>query len=309
MESKTTFTIPESPSRDQYLAEAIEIVRYAGTRLGVHTQGLTNESKKQREAIENLEKLQNESISFSPRLGITNLTIANFNKSGSQPSFQLQAQLDHNNFYQVSIPITLFPKSGWAFSRLECWIEFCPGETDPHNRPIIHDIFPDDVWTEILNFQSHLEVGIDENLDFKAVVSEPDTLRWKSLSSEANAKINLQIGGGTRLLAGPYSYRIKKADIRARGRGNVECFWRLDGNRFVDEVDVKLEVILMVPKSRKHPIHVSGKLRACHDFQVLTADLFKDWRSFFDDKIKTLFDRGVPISTSMEWKDIIKSAS
>ena len=111
--------------------------------------------------------------------------------------------MKNNDFYLISIPVTLFPKAGWAFTRLECYLEFCPEENDANQRPIIHDIFPDNIWQEILTFEDSLNLGLDENLAFRAEVEKLEG-NWKKLSGEAQAKLSANLGGKANLVVGPF---------------------------------------------------------------------------------------------------------
>jgi hypothetical protein len=91
-----------------------------------------------------LQKLGEEQALFSPKLDIYHLTKKDFDERGIEPSRVLESKMKTNHFYHVNIPITLFPRSGWAFTRLECWLNFCKNKDDAHNCPIVHEIFPDE---------------------------------------------------------------------------------------------------------------------------------------------------------------------
>lgn len=306
MESVRHFTVEESFDREALLAEALEIVRYADVLMGSEEQPKELDTRKV-QAIKGLQRLAEEQALFSPKLDIHHLTKEDFEERGIEPSYDLKAKIRNNHFYQVNIPVTLFPKSGWAFTRLECWIEFCPSEQDANQRPVIYEIFPEDVWSEIFRFQDQLSLGLDENLAFRAQVENLEG-NWKKLSSKAQAKLAVRVGGRAGLVVGPFSYRTRRAKVMSRGRGNVESFWRLDGQDHVDSEDVLLGVVLMVPKSREQPLSAVGELKAYHDFQIWTADLFKDWSQDFPKALKALFGAGVVVSDKKEWQDITRSS-
>lgn len=177
-------------------------------------------------------------------------------------SRELQAKMSVNDFYQVNIPIKLFPKSGWAFTRLECSIEFCPDESE--YSPIVHDMFPRDVWGDIMSLNTQLDISLNHNLSFQA---------------RQETKVRMGLRGCFK--AGVFSYNVRRSKVLARGRGDVGCFWRLDGKDCVNDEDIMLSVILAVPKTRKKPLHANGSLRAYHDFQLGAADIFKDYTQDF----------------------------
>lgn len=290
MEPFDNSTNPEPPNRKESLAELQNLVRQTDAPLVAQNQ-----------AIKQLNKLEQEQALFSPKLDVLGLTETDFAQRGLESSPNLKAKMQDNDFYEVGIPVTLFPKSGWAFTRLECSLEFCPNETDRNQLPIIYEIFPDDVWAEIFRFQDSLTVGLDQDFRFRTQVEDLKG-KWQKLSSKAQGKLSLQGGGGANLVVGPFSYRIRRAEVIARGRLAPNCRWRLDGKQYVAQEDVLLKVILMVPKSRKQPVNAVGRLKADHDFQVWSADIFKDYR------LEALWERSRVIETTQEWKDILASS-
>ncbi|MEI7866291.1 MAG: hypothetical protein WCI11_00260 [Candidatus Methylumidiphilus sp.] len=281
--TKSNFTSSEIFNRDDLLNEALEIIRFGDVSLG-KKQSL--EFKKQL-AIELLEKFQTEQVRFSPQLDIRTLNSLDFKDQQISLSHELQAKMLVNDFYQVNIPIMLFPKSGWAFTRLECSIEFCPDESE--HRPIVHDMFPHDIWADVISLNTQLNISLDHNLSFKP---EKET--------------ELKMGLSGHFKAGVFSYNVRRAKVLARGRGDVGCFWRLDGKECVNNEDTLLSVILAVPKTRKKPLHAIGSLRAYHDFQLGSADIFKDYTQDFSKVLKSLFSTGIPVDATMVWENIMQ---
>lgn len=301
MEHIRNFSFDESFNREELLAEALEIVSYSNVTLSDKSPKVINESKAQ--AIDFFEKLEKEQALFSPKLDVIPLTKKNFEQRNIKPSDDLQFRMKKNNLYLISIPVTLFPLAGWAFTRLECHLEFCPEENDANQRPIIHEIFPEDVWKEILTFEDSLNLGLDENLAFRAEVEKLEG-KWKQLSGDAQVKISANIGGKANLVVGPFSYRIRRAEILGRGRKNVQAFWRLDGNQYVQQEDVLLGVVLSVPKSRTLPVSVLGELRAYHSSQIWSSHIFKDWFPTFSRLLKSWLKNGSPIYDRKKWENI-----
>ncbi len=85
----------------------------------------------------------------------------------------------------------------------------------------------------------------------------------------------------------------------------MESFWRLDGKRYVDEEEVVLSVVLMVPEARRQPLTAAAELRAYHDFQLWTSDLSKDWS--FGAAIRSLLGSGAVITSRQEWRPLTRS--
>lgn len=304
MKTIRDFTVEESFDREQLLNEALEIVRYADVPLGPDAQ-VREINERKAQAAKLLQKLDEEQASFSPKLDVRRLTKKDFAERDIEPSRDLKAKMRDNYFYHVGIPVTLFPRSGWAFTRLESWVCFCPDETDFHRCPIVYEIFPEDVWMEILGFQDHLKLGLDENFSFRAEVEKLEG-QWEQLSGAAQAKLAVQAGGGARLVVGPFSYHIRRAKVQGRGRLDVESFWRLDSKEFVDEEDVLLSVVLMVPKDRGQTVNAVGELKAYHDFQIWSADVLKDWIRHFRPVLKAFFGVGAVVTAKMEWEDLTR---
>lgn len=290
--------------RQQLLEEAIEIVRFSDIELGDEIPEKEVDPLKEK-AVALLEGLKKEQVEFSPKLSVYPLTQEDYPIDAEPLLNEIKKKMREHDFYKVDIPITLKSAPDWAFSSLVCNLAFCPDEEDSkqvHLLPTIHDIFPSDEWQEILNFQDSLTLGLDENLAFRAEVEKIEG-KWQQLGGEAQAKLAVQVGGGMKLAFGPFSYRIRKAQIKSRGRGNVKAFWELQGTKYVNEQDVMLGVIFMDPKSRNKPISAIGALSAHHDFQVWSADLLH-FKRFFQGTIQQFFEGGAAIQKTQVWQDI-----
>jgi hypothetical protein len=291
--------------RGKLLAEAKEIILLSDVDLGIDIAPKEIDRQKAEKA-HLLEQLEKEEASFSKVLQVRHLTGKDFEERGIEPFRDLKSKMMRNNFYQVEIPITLFPLSGWAFTRLDCKVEFCPDETEAQFCPIVYEIFPDDVWSEIFKCQNRLDLKLDGNLQFRAKVDFNNDL-LKKLSGKAQAKISAKADADSQLVLNPFNYSIKRPEVRSRGKGNSFGRWHLVGKEHVDDEELQLQVILMVPKERTQPVNVTGVLQASHDFQIWSADIFKDYWKFFDKKLRSFFEKeGAGISDSKKWNDITR---
>ena len=161
-------------------------------------------------------KLATEQAQFAPKLEVRRLTAKDFEARGMMPSPDLRMHMRQHDFYDVGIPVTLFPRSGWAFTRLECAMEFfCPDEVDLQARPTVYEIFPDDVWAELFKGQVQWAVGLDENLRFRAQAQVP-TVRWQHLSAMARAKVAAEGKGQAQFVVGPFTYQLRRSTVRSR---------------------------------------------------------------------------------------------
>lgn len=293
--------------RQQLLAEAIEIIRFSDIELGEEVPKKEVDPLKEK-AVKLLENLNKELVEFSPKLDVYPLDAGGLSPEIEEALLpEIEKKMQEQDFYRVDIPITLKSAPDWAFSSLVCNVAFCPDEDDRkqvHLLPTIHDIFPADEWQEIFSLQDFLTLGLDEKFGFRAEVEKIEG-KWQQLGGEAQAKLAVRGEGGMKLAFGPFSYRIRKARIKSQGRGNVQVFWEFDGAEYVNEQDVKLGLILMVPKSRNRPVDAVGALQARHDFQVWSADLLH-FKQFFRGAIQQLLEGGVPINSSQAWKEITR---
>lgn len=311
------FTISETWNSQELLAEATEIIQHADLELSC-TKHVSRAAPLKEQVLAELRELpqdlERDHAYFGQRLDVRCLTEEDFKERQVELSRDLQARMAKNAFYHINIPVTLFPRSGWAFTRLECELTFAPGETDPHQAPIIYQMFPENVWSELLSFQDHLAIGLDANLEFRAQIKALED-KLQTLGDEAKSRLALQADAGAKLVVGPFSYRIRRSMIRTSGQLDSRGFWRLDSKQYVDEENVALSVVLMVPGDRRNPVHVSGRLKAYYDFHNASADLKKDWPKyiaewfkFFGPQLKAFFTGGAYLASQHDWQDILRSA-
>lgn len=114
------------------------------------------------------------------------------------------------DFHQVVMPVTLKSKVGWAFSRLECELRFCDGETDSSQLPVVYSMFPEDNWLDVLQAGIDCTVTLDEQMQFAATHEEA--------GGEFQAKIKS-------FLTTSFRYRLRRPKIKARGKLDTVCFW------------------------------------------------------------------------------------
>ncbi|MCI5127452.1 MAG: hypothetical protein D3905_09605 [Candidatus Electrothrix sp. AS4_5] len=297
MKYKLSFTTQELVNRIELLEEALEIIAYGDVRLGEKKSAEAADEAKQ-QLLEKIKGLQQEQIRFSPKLDTRIIDPAEFQESGKEISRDLQAKMEEYDFHQVFMPVTLKSKVGWAFSRLECELRFCDGEIDNSQLPVVYDMFPKDDWVDVLKAGIDCTVTLDEQMQFSAIPEEPTEF----VQSQAGAEFQTTIKS---FLTTSFRYRLRRPKIKARGKLDTVCFWQLDGKECVDEENVLLAVLLMVPKTRKRPIDVTVEAIAYHDFQFLTADIFSGYFKEFDEKLKSFFQTGVPLRAESSWQNVL----
>src|SRR5262249_47155539 len=74
---------------------------------------------------------------------------------------------DRFRFYWLQLPIALFPKHQWAFTKLEVAVEFNPGDAGPA-RPKAYQVLPDKKFQTLGEFGMQAKIKLDSNFEFSA---------------------------------------------------------------------------------------------------------------------------------------------
>jgi hypothetical protein len=286
------FSISSFNERVSLVQELIETSSTADLNLG----------SKNHKLIKNLDFdwLDKENISISPVLDITQIKEEIFNDKNIEITPYLKGKFEDYLFYYIRIPITLYPKSGWAFTNLECKLNLCSNESDYNNCPVIHDIFPHDVWSDLFHVTNYANIGLDETLNFKLSTEFLDHLITKSGLNLSTAVLG-EIKAKQEIVFGPFTYNVRRAKIIGRGRGNVVGFWRLEGKDYIDKEDLTLGVVVLLPKKANSILNIEAEIRVSHQFQMLSAK-FKEWFSFFSIQLQKFINDGAPLHQKMSWK-------
>ncbi len=288
-DARLSFDI-EDLDRDALLDEAVEAARRVASREGVaRSAGSRSFGAPEADVLGVLQALKKEKAAFGPRPEVLPLDAEALKARGVELDSRVKALLERFDFHAVTFPVTLFPKRGWAFDRLECQVEFNPGEA-PERRPLAHDVFPGSDWETLAKATMHLEIGVTEALEFRAKAAVP-------LLASAGAEGKLDSGAG--FVFPPRDYHVKRARLVSRGKDTSEVLWRLDNEKFFQEDEPRLGVILKVPKGVA-PVKAKGVLAAYRSFRTLSADL-GDVLNYLGDRVKNFFRKGAPLVDRGEW--------
>ncbi|MFD1050197.1 hypothetical protein ACFQ1S_34090, partial [Kibdelosporangium lantanae] len=63
-------------------------------------------------------------------------------------------------YWWVRVPLLLFPRKNWAFTRLEVRVEFNADEPDPLRRPKAFDILPNRRFDTVMRVGAEFNVGV-----------------------------------------------------------------------------------------------------------------------------------------------------
>jgi hypothetical protein len=247
-----------------------------------------------------VEELGKEVAELSPKLSVVPLNKKIFADLGLVMPSYIANLMKRFKYFLVDFPITLVPRPGWGFERMECRVEFNPGLPN-NDRPTAYQIFPQEEWQDVIHAWQELNIGLDENFEFKVVPSKPiDQL--SDLTPEIKAAVEQKIAGKAGLVLGPFNYFVRKSKIRSQGRGNVKVIWRLDGEDRIIQTEPHLGIVLQVPKHVAR-IDAIGALAVYRTFHFFTAELH-DVMDFLSEPTKNFLLKGAPATDKKPWDDI-----
>ncbi len=293
--------VPEE--RPRFLREVSVTARGLPDTLGGKEQtalGTGDADAAARQIEELMNELEQDTAEFSPRLEAIGLSRKDFTAHGIPVSPRVEALLDCSDFYLVHIPVTLFPKAGYAFVQLDCIVEFNSGQP-AEQRPVTYQIFPEQEWQDVIRFGEGLAIGLNPDLEFRVDMKRVSA-ELPSLSGEARAAIGAKAAGDLGLVLGPFDYRIRRAKIQTAGRGNVKARWRLDSAEYFEKEEPQLAVLLQVPRGVSR-VDAIGALKAARDFRLLSANLRHVIR-FVQERTRNFVESGMPKSDGKAWQNI-----
>ena len=153
----------EGVDRNALLAEAAE-------RLNVLSGHLGGDAEKVGDSplAVLVKELQGDAAEFAKSPVVEKITDKTFTTANLQIGDRFKELTKNHNLYCIDFPIYLHAKRGWGFNKLEVIVEFNPTDTEPTTRPKAIRIMPEKKFQPQLQAGTHLEVGLDENLDFSA---------------------------------------------------------------------------------------------------------------------------------------------
>lgn len=282
--------------RQEFIEELSDVAKAYKSHLGSEapTKGVSSPLDKF------VEELGKEVAELSPKISVIPLNKKMFTELSLEIPPNIANLMKRFNFFLVDFPITLVPRPGWGFERMECRVEFNPGLPNS-DRPTAYQIFPQEEWQDVVHAWQGLNIGLDENLEFKVDPTIPmDELN--NLTPAVKAAIEQKIAGKAGLILGPFNYYVRKSKIRSQGRGNVKVIWRLEGEERILQTEPRLGVVLQVPKHVSQ-IDAIGALAVFRTFHFFTAEL-RDVMDFLSEPTKNFLLKGAPATDKKPWDDI-----
>ena len=242
--------------------------------------------------------LQEDVAEFSAFPVVHKISDEDFLKQKLKVPITVQQLAKDYNFYWIYFPIALFPQQNWAFNRLEVAVEFNPEDPVAYTRPKAYQIMPEKKFQKLLELGDHLEVGIDEGLQFKAKALTPE-LTTKYLEGKLGGYVDVKAAGGLGLVMGPFVYTLKKAKINHTPVGMEKVFWRLDGAEFFQDDDPAIVVLTQIHKDVKQ-VQVVAVMQAYRYFSYGAAGL-QQAVNVLVASAKRFFKSGLPLRDEASW--------
>lgn len=218
-----------------------------------------------------LEGLRETKVIFgNPTNDLIRLTQKLFDDVGVELTEIRKRQMrDQFDFYYLTLTVSMQPKRGAQFTRVECALDFGP---KGKGEPIVQTIFPKSEWKEVLTWGGGMNLALDGNLEWGAEVSMPDGGIIANLPGPVRAKIANKNELKAFIAVPDYSYKLGRTEIAATGEGNSECFWRIEKPDLQKAQTMQFGVVFKVPKDRAS-IELTGMVTAEPSMNWLVANL------------------------------------
>jgi hypothetical protein len=248
-------------------------------------------------AVRLLEQLNGDVAEFSAYPEVVRLEKKHFKAHGLAVPTQFDTLTKQVRFYWLRFPITLSAPQGLPFRKLECAIEFNPEESAGHLRPVAQTILPDEKFKSQLELSGQVDVSIGPKLEFEAglpPVPIPLPIGSGSAAGAIDAKLAAKMG----VVAGPFTYRLRKALVTHTGTGSQKVVWRLVEADFAQD-DSAFIVVMKVPR-QVDEIKIAGAMQAYHEFSLADAGLVGTI-SYFTERLRNFFRKGAPVTDTSVW--------
>lgn len=211
------------------------------------------------------------------------LAIDQLAAGGVSPAPAIAALARDHRFYWLRIPYTLQPRADHRFDRLEIALEVNPGG-GALQRPRILSALPTREFVTLASAATELRVGIDEGLQFAV---------------EAGAHVAAHATGKLGFVAGPFSYRVRKAVIERGPLPSERVFWRISETEMLSEAPPELIAVIAVPGDTAQ-LQIAGALQAYASGAILTMTL-GGFVSYLGSKLRQFFASGAPVRSTRVW--------
>lgn len=250
-----------------------------------------------------LAQLNDQRVDFSDYVDIYPLREKNFTDHGLAVPPRFKDLSKQSNFYWVRFPIFYQNKPNTPYNKIECALEFNPGEADGFKRPRAMLLLPDRKFSNLLELTDSLSVKIGENFEFEAATGD---IQVSAGGAKAGGKAGVDVAtaGNLGLAVGPFTYTLKKAKVENSSPGAEKVFWRVTGSEFFQDSVPQFVVVLQVPKGVAS-VRIAAALQAYSYFNLAAAGI-GDVLRYLGERVANFFRAGAPVRDTHEW-DISRS--
>lgn len=277
----------DATERSDFLADAAGAL----DRLGMHygeggQQGTTDIGDFAREFANDVAEVQKPQI--------YRLDAALLDRDRSDVPVEAGELVRAHRFYWLSLPVSLWARPGWGFNRLEAKAQF-----DAEGGATTFDLLPDQAFATRFSLNASLDLGVDAGMRFSAQAPVLAVGMPGVAGASADAKAQASAEAKTKLVVGPFDYKLTAARVRHSPPGLDHAFWRLDSAEYVDERDPGLRVVVRIPKETES-MKVTVTIQARRYFAVMNAR-FQEAVSSLPAAIANFFKGGTPLGASGTW--------
>jgi hypothetical protein len=287
--SKLDFTI-DIPAQERN-----DLLQLAANEIYALSQDLSDDGKgKASDQASMLKTIMDEAVILPEKPVMHKITDDKFIADKYNLPIDIKKVLDSYNFYWLQVPVGVFPKERWAFSRIETGIVL---ETkDGQDIPRAIRILPEKEFQDLFKTEVSGEVGLDSNFNFSGKTADYH-FEYKGNKLDMSAKAAAAGAFNGKLVFGPLSFKIRSIKIDQNGKNTNIVRWTLnDTNAIQDGFD--LIAVLQIPKSYKD-FKVYAEVRARKNLNDFPSIL--DLMQYLTEKAKLILKTGCPKKDAKEW--------
>lgn len=282
-----------APAADQkqVLQQAINEINALEAHLG---DGDAFKGKADSHPQQILQKIMDDAVLLPDLPVMHKITDDAFVQTSHNLPIDIQQTLEKNNFYWLQIPVGVFTRENWSYSRIEVGLvmDAVPGQDIPRAFRIL----PDKEFQQLFELSAEGDVGLDANFNFSGKTAQYNfEFKGNELQMQAGAAAHADLKN--KLVYGPLSFKIRKALIDYAGKNTSMVRWVLDDTQKIRD-GFDLVGIIQVPKTYTN-FQVAAEVRARRTLSDL-PDLLGFFQSL-SQTVKNFFKTGCPTRDSKQW--------
>jgi hypothetical protein len=236
-----------------------------------HHQGANGDEQKETPEGALIRTLAQDEGRFADRPQVIPITDKTYLTAKLPVPVAIEKLLQNYRFFLLQFSFDLKPAPGWAFNSLNVQVEFCSDQQTV--RPKVYALFPTKKFSQILQLGGKVHAGIGASIDFEAGL-EKQELSGALGNVAAGGSVHNSEEVDLNLLAGPFTYDLRKMLITSSQTGLEWAWWQMDGSQFSQGDDPGLMLIAQVPCDAKSVV-LRGQFVAKRKFALLDFGLRK----------------------------------